>query len=46
MEKKPRDAYAQFENLTKRLLGVPKAELDKKVQRYDEAKKRRRKKRG
>jgi len=42
MADKPKpQTYQNFEELTKRLMAVPKKELDKKVQLYDAAKKRR-----
>ncbi|HEY1602480.1 MAG TPA: hypothetical protein VGG64_22950 [Pirellulales bacterium] len=37
--------YRQFEELAKGLLEVPKAALDKNVQRYDANKRRKKKKR-
>lgn len=42
MADKPKpQQYQNFEELTKRLMAVPKKELDKKVKIYDDAKKRR-----
>ena len=44
MADKPKpQQYQSFEDLTKRLMAVPKKELDKKVQLYEAAKKRRKK---
>ncbi|TXT38184.1 MAG: hypothetical protein FD138_465 [Planctomycetota bacterium] len=35
--------YGSFEDLTRKLLAVPKTELDKKLAQYEDDKKRRRK---
>jgi hypothetical protein len=40
------DEYRNFEDLTKKLLQVPKTDLDKKMRRYEERKARRKKKSG
>lgn len=42
-KKKAPEAFARFEELTKKLLRVPKAELDKKMRRYETNKQRRKK---
>jgi hypothetical protein len=39
-DRKP-DEYRKFEALAKKLIAVPKVELDKKVARYNAAKERR-----
>jgi hypothetical protein len=35
------EAYGNFESLTKKLLGVPKKELDKRLKKYESNKARR-----
>jgi len=42
-EKQKPQTYQNFEELTKRLMAVPKKELDKKIQTYEAAKRKRRK---
>lgn len=40
------EEYRNFEDLTKKLLQVPKTDLDKKMRRYEERKAKRKKKPG
>ena len=43
MNNKPNEQYRSFEDLTKRLLSVPKAELDQKMNEYEKRKRARKK---
>jgi hypothetical protein len=38
MSAKPNEQYRAFEDLTKRLMAVPKGELDKKMNEYEKRK--------